>query len=176
MGSVLSGGLPFLKKRSIYSHLFHRLILNSTTRLFTDGFSSHLLRLVIRYKPSPDPALEPSFSTDWTQWAGAIVGACLVGFTGEHGRKWKSEKVVPAWFLGVLPLWVIPAKALGTAPSAPAEDNLKYLLAFAGALIHISFIWLRINLFSSVGGLLGDVFLHLLPETYQHVRMQHWKT
>ena len=36
-------------------------------------------------------------------------------------------------FLGVLPLWVIPAKALGTAPSAPADDNLKYLLAFAGA-------------------------------------------
>merc|ERR1711874_514115 len=48
-------------------------------------------------------------------------------------------------------LWAIPAKALGTAPSAPTEDNLKYLLAFA------------------VGGLLGDVFLHLLPETYQHV-------
>jgi len=80
-----------------------------------------------------DPAVEPSFATDWTQWAGAIIGACLVGLTG------------------VLPLWVIPAKALGTAPSAPTEDNLKYLLAFA------------------VGGLLGDVFLHLLPETYQHV-------
>merc|ERR1712168_1611059 len=80
-----------------------------------------------------DPALEPSFATDWTQWAGAIIGACLVGLTG------------------VLPLWVIPAKALGTAPSAPTEDNLKYLLAFA------------------VGGLLGDVFLHLLPETYQHM-------
>jgi len=80
-----------------------------------------------------DPTLEPSYATDWTQWAGAIVGACLVGLTG------------------VLPLWVIPAKALGTAPSAPTEDNLKYLLAFA------------------VGGLLGDVFLHLLPETYQHV-------
>jgi len=80
-----------------------------------------------------DPALEPSYATDWTQWAGAIVGACLVGLTG------------------VLPLWVIPAKALGTGPSAPTEENLKYLLAFA------------------VGGLLGDVFLHLLPETYQHV-------
>jgi len=80
-----------------------------------------------------DPALEASYTTDWTQWAGAIIGACLVGLTG------------------VLPLWVIPAKALGTAPSAPAEDNLRYLLAFA------------------VGGLLGDVFLHLLPETYQHV-------
>merc|ERR1712029_71157 len=80
-----------------------------------------------------DPAVEPSFATDWTQWAGAIIGACLVGLTG------------------VLPLWVIPAKALGTAPSAPSEDSLKYLLAFA------------------VGGLLGDVFLHLLPETYQHM-------
>jgi len=61
-----------------------------------------------------DPALEASYTTDWTQWAGAIIGACLVGLTG------------------VLPLWVIPAKALGTAPSAPAEDNLRYLLAFAG--------------------------------------------
>ena len=40
-------------------------------------------------------------------------------------------------FLGVLPLWVIPAKALGTAPSAPADDNLKYLLAFAGAPIFL---------------------------------------
>merc|ERR1711928_1774 len=67
-----------------------------------------------------DPALEPSYSTYWTQWAGAIIGACLVGLTG------------------VLPLWVIPAKALGTARSAPTEDNLKYLLAFA------------------VGGLLGE--------------------
>ena len=38
----------------------------------------------------------------------------------------------PTQFSGVLPLWVIPAKALGTAPSAPAEDNLRYLLAFAG--------------------------------------------
>jgi len=80
-----------------------------------------------------DPTLAPTYATDWTQWAGAIVGACLVGLTG------------------VLPLWVIPAKALGAAPSAAAEDNLKYLLAFA------------------VGGLLGDVFLHLLPETYQYV-------
>jgi len=52
---------------------------------------------------------------------------------------------------GVLPLWVVPAK-VGTDGSGPGEnDNLKYLLAFA------------------VGGLLGDVFLHLLPETYQHM-------
>ena len=54
---------------------------------------------------------------------------------------------------GVLPLWVVPAK-VGTDDSGAGEsDNLKYLLAFA------------------VGGLLGDVFLHLLPETYQHVRL-----
>ena len=83
--------------------------------------------------------------------------------------------------LGVLPLWVIPAKALGTAPSAPADDNLKYLLAFAGAHLFVLFD-LFFSLFASgysflllygipftVGGLLGDVFLHLLPETYQHV-------
>jgi len=80
-----------------------------------------------------DPALEPSYSTDWTQWAGAIIGACLVGLTG------------------VLPLWVIPAKALGTARSAPTEDNLKYLLAFAGDqnLICV-FLLLRCMVFSEV--------------------------
>ena len=49
--------------------------------------------------------------------------------------------------LGVLPLWVIPAKALGTAPSAPADDNLKYLLAFAGAHLFVLF----------------DLFFHCLP-------------
>ena len=75
----------------------------------------------------------PSIPTNWTQWAGAIVGAILVGLTG------------------VLPLWVVPAKVGGTAPGPGSDDNLKYLLGFA------------------VGGLLGDVFLHLLPETYQHV-------
>lgn len=53
---------------------------------------------------------------------------------------------------GVLPLWVIPAKtSTGSATLSLGDDNLKYLLGFA------------------VGGLLGDVFLHLLPETYQHV-------
>ena len=50
---------------------------------------------------------------------------------------------------GVLPLAVVPASKLGGG--AGAEDGLKYLLGFAA------------------GGLLGDVFLHLLPETYQHV-------
>ena len=73
---------------------------------------------------------------NWTQWAGAIGGAILVGLTG------------------VLPPWVVPAK-VGRESSGPGntDDNLKYLLAFA------------------VGGLLGDVFLHLLPETYQQVRI-----
>jgi len=51
---------------------------------------------------------------------------------------------------GVLPLWVVPSK-VGTLAGSHSEDNLKYLLGFA------------------VGGLLGDVFLHLLPETYQHM-------
>jgi len=80
-----------------------------------------------------DPEVIPSIPTNWTQWAGAIVGAILVGLTG------------------VLPLWVVPAKVGGTAPGPGSDDNLKYLLGFA------------------VGGLLGDVFLHLLPETYQHM-------
>ena len=92
----------------------------------------------------PDPALEPSYSTDWTQWAGAIIGACLVGLTGEPllpqfvnpiflGVNFSFQCLFSSkLFSGVLPLWVIPAKALGTARSAPTEDNLKYLLAFAG--------------------------------------------
>ena len=49
---------------------------------------------------------------------------------------------------GVLPLIIVPSK-LGAG--SVSDENLKYLLGFA------------------VGGLLGDVFLHLLPETYQHV-------
>ena len=48
---------------------------------------------------------------------------------------------------GLLPLLLFPAKLGGSL----TEENLKYLLGFA------------------VGGLLGDVFLHLLPESYQHV-------
>ena len=48
---------------------------------------------------------------------------------------------------GVLPLLLLPGKLGGSL----SQENLKYLLGFA------------------VGGLLGDVFLHLLPETYQHV-------
>lgn len=48
---------------------------------------------------------------------------------------------------GVLPLLMVPAKDT----SSVSEENLKYMLGFA------------------VGGLLGDVFLHLLPETYQQV-------
>ena len=47
------------------------------------------------------------------------------------------RKYFPTWHPGVLPLWVIPAKALGTGPSAPTEDNLKYLLAFAGVFINL---------------------------------------
>jgi len=79
------------------------------------------------------PEVVQSLPTNWTQWAGAIFGAVLVGLSG------------------VLPLWVIPAKVGGSSASSGQDDNLKYLLAFA------------------VGGLLGDVFLHLLPETYQHM-------
>jgi len=52
---------------------------------------------------------------------------------------------------GILPLWIVPAKVGKDHASSGSSDNLKYLLAFA------------------VGGLLGDVFLHLLPETYQHM-------
>lgn len=54
---------------------------------------------------------------------------------------------------GVLPLIIVPTK-LGAG--SVSDENLKYLLGFA------------------VGGLLGDVFLHLLPETYQHVSYDHF--
>jgi len=49
---------------------------------------------------------------------------------------------------GVLPLWVISLKG---SIASQGSDSLNYLLSFA------------------VGGLLGDVFLHLLPETFQHM-------
>ena len=53
---------------------------------------------------------------------------------------------------GLLPLFLLPSKLEGSVP----DQNLKYMLGFA------------------VGGLLGDVFLHLLPETYQHVCRTSW--
>ena len=53
---------------------------------------------------------------------------------------------------GVLPLFLLPGKLGGSV----TDENLKYMLGFA------------------VGGLLGDVFLHLLPETYQHVCRTSW--
>ena len=53
---------------------------------------------------------------------------------------------------GVLPLFLLPRKLGGSV----TDENLKYMLGFA------------------VGGLLGDVFLHLLPETYQHVCRTSW--
>ena len=79
----------------------------------------------------PAPDVLTRLPTNWTQWAGAILGSVMVGLTG------------------VLPLVIVPAKMGGS--TSLSDENLKYLLGFA------------------VGGLLGDVFLHLLPETYQHV-------
>ena len=81
----------------------------------------------------PVPDVLTRLPTNWTQWAGAILGSVMVGLTG------------------VLPLVIVPAKIGGS--TSVSDENLKYLLGFA------------------VGGLLGDVFLHLLPETYQHVRL-----
>ena len=52
---------------------------------------------------------------------------------------------------GVLPLFLVPSKLGGSVN----DESLKYMLGFA------------------VGGLLGDVFLHLLPETYQHVQFDY---
>ncbi|XP_030056785.1 zinc transporter ZIP13 isoform X2 [Microcaecilia unicolor] len=51
---------------------------------------------------------------------------------------------------GVLPLLVIPMEAGTTLKSKEGSQNLKQLLSFA------------------IGGLLGDVFLHLLPEAWAY--------
>jgi len=62
---------------------------------------------------------------------------------------------IPATILvglcGVFPLLVIPVEAGHALREGVTADHLKLLLSFA------------------VGGLLGDVFLHLLPEAWAHV-------
>ena len=72
-----------------------------------------------------------------------------------HWSQWCGAVVasVMVGLTGVLPLILVPAKITADDSAVVSEENLKYLLGFA------------------VGGLLGDVFLHLLPETYQQVRM-----
>ncbi|XP_078357847.1 LOW QUALITY PROTEIN: zinc transporter ZIP13-like [Oculina patagonica] len=62
---------------------------------------------------------------------------------------------IPATILvgmcGIFPLLVIPVEAGHALREGVTADHLKLLLSFA------------------VGGLLGDVFLHLLPEAWAHV-------
>ncbi|XP_022805743.1 zinc transporter ZIP13-like [Stylophora pistillata] len=62
---------------------------------------------------------------------------------------------IPATILvgmcGIFPLLVIPVEAGQALREGVTADHLKLLLSFA------------------VGGLLGDVFLHLLPEAWAHV-------
>lgn len=75
-------------------------------------------------------------SLEYTPWVFSLLGSALIGLSG------------------ILPLLVIPAATGGKDGEAkefndPAESKtLKVLLSFA------------------VGGLLGDVFLHLLPEAW----------
>ncbi|KAL9693013.1 hypothetical protein quinque_012298 [Culex quinquefasciatus] len=75
-------------------------------------------------------------SLEYTPWVFSLLGSALIGLSG------------------ILPLLVIPAATGGSAGGEkefndPAESKtLKVLLSFA------------------VGGLLGDVFLHLLPEAW----------
>ncbi|KAG6462445.1 hypothetical protein O3G_MSEX013257 [Manduca sexta] len=51
---------------------------------------------------------------------------------------------------GILPLLIIPLDSTASFENGPGADTLQILLSFA------------------VGGLLGDVFLHLLPEAWEH--------
>ena len=76
----------------------------------------------------------------WFHWTTAILGSFLVGTTG------------------IVPLILIPQSVQNNSNSKEEDKrkenedrkNLNRQLSFA------------------VGGLLGDVFLHLLPESYQH--------
>ncbi|XP_058056918.1 zinc transporter ZIP13 homolog [Anopheles bellator] len=77
-------------------------------------------------------------SMGYVPWVFSLLGSALIGLSG------------------ILPMFIIPdaakiGKEDGKELSDPAESKtLKLLLSFA------------------VGGLLGDVFLHLLPETWEH--------
>ena len=71
MDSVLSGS------RQEQFKMKHLILLSTLFQYQAD-------RIHFLLPPTPDPTLAPTYATDWTQWAGAIVGACLVGLTGEH--------------------------------------------------------------------------------------------
>ncbi|XP_053349315.1 zinc transporter ZIP13 isoform X2 [Clarias gariepinus] len=100
---------------------------------------------------------------------------CAEEMLGFHSlRKLLSREGVDVWFCsilgsiavglsGIFPLLVIPIEAGAALKTEAGCQNLKKLLSFA------------------IGGLLGDVFLHLLPEAWAHssrnnLREKHYHT
>ncbi|XP_072905175.1 zinc transporter ZIP13 isoform X2 [Hemitrygon akajei] len=73
-------------------------------------------------------------------------------FSGERVDAWICSLIgsVMVGLSGVFPLLVIPIEAGATLKSKDGSQRLKRLLSFA------------------IGGLLGDVFLHLLPEAWAY--------
>ena len=74
----------------------------------------------------------------WLDWTSAILGSFLVGTSG------------------IIPLVLIPAQKLQSDDKNSKEDSVANNKS------------LNRQLSFAVGGLLGDVFLHLLPESYEH--------
>ena len=79
----------------------------------------------------------------WFHWTTAIMGSFLVGTSG------------------IIPLVLIPQNIQNNSNSKEDEDKEKQNEDKKSLNRQLSF---------AVGGLLGDVFLHLLPESYQHGR------
>ena len=79
----------------------------------------------------------------WFHWTTAIMGSFLVGTSG------------------IVPLVLIPQNIQNNSNSKEGENKEKDNEDRKSLNRQLSF---------AVGGLLGDVFLHLLPESYQHGR------
>ncbi|KAM6980642.1 zinc transporter ZIP13 [Aplochiton taeniatus] len=75
-------------------------------------------------------------------------------FTNEHADVWLFSLAgsILVGLSGIFPLLVIPIEAGLALKTEAGSQKLKQLLSFA------------------IGGLLGDVFLHLLPEAWDHSR------
>ncbi|KAI5639437.1 ZIP zinc transporter domain-containing protein [Phthorimaea operculella] len=74
----------------------------------------------------------------------------LVDELDEHPWLFSCLASILVGMSGILPLLIIPIDESATFKDGPGAATLQILLSFA------------------VGGLLGDVFLHLLPEAWQH--------
>lgn len=98
---------------------------------------------------------KPTRTETDTIWFGFEPCKFLPDFSKIFVKKEAWLYSIPATILvglcGIFPLLVIPVEAGHALREGVTGDHLKLLLSFA------------------VGGLLGDVFLHLLPEAWAHV-------